>query len=107
MRQHNKGEWATRTNKPDFWSRVLILKPGSRTEPAPRTGKNRFFFGEPEPNLNCLNLRSLNLNRTRTFNISNLGTRTEPESLKFYASEPEPIIFRVHKPEQKSFSNNV
>ena len=37
-----------------------------------RTGKNRFFFGKPGPNLNRLNLRSLNLNQTRTFNISNL-----------------------------------
>ena len=39
--------------------------------------------------------------------LFDLGSRTEPEPLKLCASEPEPIIFREHTPEQKSFSNNV
>ena len=28
---------------------MSLKQAGSRTEPEPRTGKNRFFFGEPEP----------------------------------------------------------
>ena len=43
------------------------VKPNLNREPVKTA-----FFGEPEPNLNRLNLRSLNLNQTRTFNISNL-----------------------------------
>ena len=52
-----------------FQNLMSLKQAGSRTEPKPepRTGKNRFFSGEPEPNLNHLILKLLNLNRTRTF----------------------------------------
>ena len=52
---------------------LYLIQSGSRTDPEPerRTDKTA-FFGEPEPKLNRLNLRSLNLNRSRTFNISTL-----------------------------------
>ena len=49
-----------------FQNLMSLKQAGSRTEPEPRTGKTA-FFGEPKPNLNRLNLRSLNLNRTFKF----------------------------------------
>ena len=67
------------------YSQGVEPNPNLNREPAKTA-----FFSELKPNLNRLNLRLLNLNWTRTFNISNLWTWTEPEPLKFYASEPKP-----------------
>ena len=75
-----------------FQNLMSLKQAGSQTEPEPRTGKNRFFFGEPEPNLNRLNLRSLILNRTRTFKFWCNYTRTEPEPKFLKSREPEPEL---------------
>ena len=61
-----------------FHNLMSLKQAGSRTEPEPRIGKNRFF--------------SVNPNRTWTVSIWDHWTWTEPEPLNFGATEPEPIL---------------